>query len=173
MIAVTPNDGEMVCGRWQTDSFSQPMPELATWPHCSRQMCRTLSTARRSYPRIFRSSLTTCVWNSMTRTTRLAPSSKFFCEFIDRGRQAGSVVVHCHGAISRSPAVILAYLCHHGQSLRQAAQHLGAIVATLPNDIFFWQIAKYFGEQLTSATLREIQVTLGQTARCQHSQGGE
>src|SRR4051794_35762467 len=36
------------------------------------------------------------------------------CEFIDKGRRNGNVLVHCIRAGSRSPAVVLSHLCHVG-----------------------------------------------------------
>jgi protein-tyrosine phosphatase len=47
-----------------------------------------------------------------------------FCAFIRRGRKPGSVLVHCSAGLNRSPAVILAYLCHRGKSLPEALDHL-------------------------------------------------
>src|SRR5262245_19345041 len=43
-----------------------------------------------------------------------------FVAFIDEGRRLGKVMVHCTGAVSRSPAVILAYLWHFTGELEQA-----------------------------------------------------
>ena len=52
------------------------------------------------------------------------------CRFIDDGRRQGKVLVHCFASISRSPAVVLTYLCHLGDPLRRAAERLAGIVWT-------------------------------------------
>lgn len=68
-----------------------------------------------------------------------------FCTFIDRALDArGQVLVHCYAAISRSPSVVLAYLCHLGWSLDKAATHLGALVWTDPDLVMLEQIARRF-----------------------------
>jgi hypothetical protein len=76
-----------------------------------------------------------------------------FCAFIDEARQQGRVLVHCFAAVSRSPAVVLAYLCHLGHELEAAAGLLGAAVWTDPAPTFLAQIAahrklEYTREQL-------------------------
>ena len=43
------------------------------------------------------------------------------CEFLDNALQSGRALVHCRGALSRSPSIILAYLCHQGLKLPDAA----------------------------------------------------
>lgn len=66
------------------------------------------------------------------------------CDYIDAARRGqGRVLVHCFAAISRSPAVVLGYLCHAGHSLEEAARHLGAIVWTDPDWQFLLQIARH------------------------------
>src|SRR5438128_1012736 len=53
-----------------------------------------------------------------------------FCRFIDEGRRQGKVMIHCTGGVSRSPAVLLAYLCQINDSLEQAADRLRGAVPT-------------------------------------------
>src|SRR5262245_58011941 len=78
-------------------------------------------------------------------------------EFIDEGRQAGGVMVHCFAGISRSPAVILAYLCHHHkEALPVAARRLAAAVWTNPDLLFLSQIACHLGHEMTEAELDAI-----------------
>jgi hypothetical protein len=65
--------------------------------------------------------------------------------FIDAGRQQGKVLVHCFAAISRSPATVLAYLCHLGEPFEQAAGRLGRLVWTDPDRLFLGQLADHLG----------------------------
>jgi hypothetical protein len=44
------------------------------------------------------------------------------CQFIDRGRAAGAVLVHCQEGRERGPAVVVAYLCHLGNSVDKALE---------------------------------------------------
>jgi len=72
-----------------------------------------------------------------------------FCEFIDAGRQEGAVLVHCRMGLSRSPATILAYLCHLGISLDEAIEIVKQGVQRgddfiLPAELFLEQIRDYF-----------------------------
>ena len=83
------------------------------------------------------------------------------CDFIDDGRNAGNVMVHCNGAVSRSPAIVLSYLCHCGRSLQDSARHLASILPTRPNQVFLHQIADYFGRPLDANTIRTIIAVLG------------
>src|SRR4051794_3834100 len=77
---------------------------------------------------------------------RIAPT----CALIDAVRAKGEgVLVHCFAAISRSPSMVLAYLCHLGSSLEQAARKLGAITWTDPDLLFLKQLAEYRGERVT------------------------
>jgi predicted protein tyrosine phosphatase len=69
------------------------------------------------------------------------------CAFIDEGRKSGGVLVHCFAGVSRSPAVVLTYLCHRGDTLEGAARKLGAIVWTNPDRLFLLQLARHFGEE--------------------------
>ena len=64
------------------------------------------------------------------------------CGFIDEGRATGKVLVHCFAAISRSPSTILAYLCHQGDTLEEAARRLAAIVWTSPDVTFLKQLVR-------------------------------
>ena len=81
--------------------------------------------------------------------------------FIDRGRKDGAVLVHCAGAISRSPAVILAYLCHSGSTLDQAAETIQPVVQTRPNVAFLQQIRDYFGLSLSDDEMERLLWKLG------------
>jgi protein-tyrosine phosphatase len=67
------------------------------------------------------------------------------CAFIDAGRQHGKVLVHCFAAVSRSPSAVLAYLCHQGATLEEAAVHLGRIIWTYPDAVFLQQLAQRHG----------------------------
>lgn len=82
--------------------------------------------------------------------------------FIDRGRRHGAVMVHCSGAISRSPAVVLSYLCHCGLSIDEAAQRIRNVARTRPNDIFLHQVHEYLGLEMTSDGLERLIHKLGE-----------
>jgi len=84
------------------------------------------------------------------------------CQFIDKHIADGKVLVHCHGAVSRSPSVVLAYLCHKGQTLVQAAESVAAILPTCPNIIFLEQICQHFGFSLNEDELLQIATILRQ-----------
>jgi predicted protein tyrosine phosphatase len=74
--------------------------------------------------------------------------------FVDEGRREGRVLVHCFAGVSRSPAVILAYLCHHtGEPLHAAARRMAAAVWTNPDLLFLAQIAAHLNTNLSSAEL--------------------
>ena len=66
------------------------------------------------------------------------------CQFIDAGRLKGNVLVHCTAAVSRSPAVVLAYICHLGHSLEVARKLLNQRVATNPDPLFIIQLSEYY-----------------------------
>ncbi|WP_425395514.1 dual specificity protein phosphatase family protein [Aeoliella sp.] len=66
------------------------------------------------------------------------------CEFIDNGRRSGGVLVFCQGAISRSPSVVLGYLCHGGSKLEEAVRELATVCQTRPNGVFLDQVAMHF-----------------------------
>ena len=64
------------------------------------------------------------------------------CTFIDEGRATGKVLVHCFAAVSRSPSTILAYLCHKGDTLEEAARRLAAVAWTYPDVTFLKQLVR-------------------------------
>jgi dual specificity phosphatase 12 len=76
-----------------------------------------------------------------------------FCKFIHRGRKQGNVLVHCAAGVSRSPSVILAYLCSRGKDLDSALDRLQRRVGEagnsfiLPDASFLEQIEIYFEDQ--------------------------
>lgn len=84
--------------------------------------------------------------------TRIATA----CEFIDDARRDGKVLVHCFAAISRSPATVLTYLCHLGDSLESAAQKLSAKVWTDPDSLFIRQLAEHLGEKIAGEDLERL-----------------
>lgn len=89
-----------------------------------------------------------------------------FCEFMDSGRHQGKVMVHCTGGVSRSPAVILAYLCHFDGELDKAVDRLSRAVQTGIDDDFFYQLAKFHGVELSRAEVKALQERLlGRTDR--------
>jgi hypothetical protein len=95
---------------------------------------------------------------------RLGTQIEKACEFIDGGRDAGRVLVHCIRAGSRSPAVVLAYLCHAGYPLHLAAQQLGSVVSTRPDEAFLRQLADHLGLRLSNAEFEDLSIRLlGQT----------
>jgi len=67
------------------------------------------------------------------------------CTFIDEARREGKVLVHCFASISRGPATVLAYLCHTGLSVEEAARHLGGLVWTYPDYLFLEQLCRHRG----------------------------
>ena len=85
--------------------------------------------------------------------------------FIDLGRIHGNVLVYCHGAISRSPAVTLAYLIHNNNTFDVAIGILRASLQTRPNDIFVRQISDYYQLDLTDDDIVMAIDTLGNSAR--------
>ncbi|MDX1946653.1 MAG: dual specificity protein phosphatase [Pirellulaceae bacterium] len=72
------------------------------------------------------------------------------CQFIDAGREAGRVLVHCRMGLSRSPAAIVTYLCHCGKTVDEALEFLRERVDEdedefhPPHDVFVDQIREYF-----------------------------
>jgi hypothetical protein len=79
------------------------------------------------------------------------------CAFIDEARKEGKgVLVHCFAAVSRSPSVVLAYLCHQGDTLEQAARKLGRIAWTAPDLLFLKQLAEYRGEAVSDKVLERL-----------------
>jgi len=82
------------------------------------------------------------------------------CAFIDAGRGQGKVMVHCTGGVSRSPAVILAYLCHLDGSLRQAVAQLSRAVQTGIDEDFLYPLARFHGGKLSAAEVKAFQQKL-------------
>jgi hypothetical protein len=79
------------------------------------------------------------------------------CGFIDAGRRQGKVMVHCTGGVSRSPAVILAYLWHHDASLDRAVARLSKAVQTGIDESFLFQLAEARGVVLTGPEIEAMQ----------------
>jgi protein-tyrosine phosphatase len=83
------------------------------------------------------------------------------CKFLDNACSCGcGVMVHCTGAVSRSPAVILAYLCHLEGSLEKAVDRLSRAVPTGIDEIFFYPLARYHGGELTATDIKAFQQKL-------------
>jgi atypical dual specificity phosphatase len=82
------------------------------------------------------------------------------CAFIDDARKQGKVLVHCFAAVSRSPSVVLAYLCHLGDTLDRAAERLARVVWTAPDRIFLQQLAEHLGVACSDRTLRRLENVL-------------
>jgi hypothetical protein len=82
------------------------------------------------------------------------------CAFIDDARAKGKVLVHCFASISRSPSVVLTYLCHLGEPLESAAARLAKIVWTSPDRLFLRQLAEHLGEEWTEEGLRRLEYML-------------
>ena len=80
--------------------------------------------------------------------------------FIDRGRAAGGVLVHCTAGVSRSAAVVLRYLCHLGRPLDRACAELSAAVLTGVDESFLRQIGEELGVALSKAEIRAMSMTL-------------
>jgi hypothetical protein len=83
-----------------------------------------------------------------------------FCTFLDEGRRVGKTLVHCTGAVSRSPAVILAYLCHLEGGLDRAVGQLSRAVQTGIDDDFLHQLGEALGTPLARAEVRAFQQRL-------------
>jgi protein-tyrosine phosphatase len=74
------------------------------------------------------------------------------CDFIEAGREAGAVLVHCRMGLSRSPAAILAYLCQSGRTLDEAIELLKNSLGErenfiAPSEVFLEQIRDYFEQE--------------------------
>lgn len=81
--------------------------------------------------------------------------------FLDRARQQqGRVLVHCLAAISRSPTIVLSYLCHLGLPLDEAAKRLGQLVWTDPDELFLTQLAQQFGYRRDREALGHLRQAL-------------
>jgi protein-tyrosine phosphatase len=83
-----------------------------------------------------------------------------FCEFMDLGRLRGKVMVHCTGGVSRSPAVILACLCHLDGSLQKAVARLSRAVQTGIDEDFFYPLARFHSGELSRAEIKVLQQRL-------------
>ncbi len=83
-----------------------------------------------------------------------------FCKYIDAGRSTGKVMVHCTGGVSRSPAVILAYLCYFEGGLEPAVTRLSKAVPTGIDEDFFFQLAQFRAETLTKSEVKKLQMRL-------------
>lgn len=91
--------------------------------------------------------------------------------FIDAARKNnGGVLVHCFAAVSRSPAVVLSYLCHLGDTVQVAADRLGAVVWTDPDLLFLRQLMDHLGEEYTAERLLRVSNTL--VGRSESASGG-
>lgn len=83
------------------------------------------------------------------------------CRFIHTVRTAGGrVLVHCFAAVSRSPAIVLAYLCSLGQDMEQAARRLSQVVWTSPDFSFLRQLADHLGEESDEERIERIAILL-------------
>jgi protein-tyrosine phosphatase len=81
--------------------------------------------------------------------------------FIDDARgQDGRVLVHCFAAISRSPSVVLAYLCHIGDPLEEAARKLGALVWCDPDVLHLEQLARHLKLEYADEHLAQVRRVL-------------
>jgi protein-tyrosine phosphatase len=70
------------------------------------------------------------------------------------------VTVHCTGGVSRSPAVILAYLWHLDGTFERAVARLGRAVQTGIDEDFFYQLAEFHGTVLTAPEVKAVQQKL-------------
>ena len=70
------------------------------------------------------------------------------------------MMVHCTGGVSRSPAVILAYLWHLDGTLQAAAVRLSKAVQTGIDESFFHQLATFHGLELTATDVKALQQKL-------------
>ncbi|EDO35438.1 predicted protein, partial [Nematostella vectensis] len=66
-------------------------------------------------------------------------------QFINDGLQAGAVLVHCNAGVSRSPAVVIAYLMHKrllslGQAFNVVREQRPCVK---PNEGFWRQLCNY------------------------------
>lgn len=91
--------------------------------------------------------------------------------FIDNAlKENGNVLIHCQSAISRSPSIVLGYMCHCGASVSASVQHLASVVPTRPNEIFLKQLADYFETSVNIATLEQWLRILGRESGDEYEQ---
>lgn len=83
------------------------------------------------------------------------------CRFIDEGRAAGKVLVHCTAGVSRSAAIILAYLCQIDGSMQLAADRLRKAAHVGIHEDLILQLVEFRDEELTAAQVKTLQRSLG------------
>lgn len=84
-----------------------------------------------------------------------------FCDFIDRAVGGGGrVLVHCSAGVSRSAAVVLAFLCHEGAPIDDAARRLRRAVLTNPDDFFLQQLGDHLKLRFTPADVARLSSVL-------------
>ena len=88
------------------------------------------------------------------------------CQFIDEGLESGAVLVDCQGAISRSPSIVLAWLCRQGATLEGAVAELTKFLQTRPNRVFLEAINEHYQSGLSLVELDALIIQLG---KCEES----
>ncbi|CAM0512039.1 unnamed protein product [Fasciola hepatica] len=92
------------------------------------------------------------------QTQDLRPLFTSAFEFIEQSRQAGdSVLVHCQAGISRSPALVIAYLmAHSGLSLRDAYRWVKSKRSVIsPNFAFLGQLCDFEADLVSGRVPRK------------------
>ncbi len=85
--------------------------------------------------------------------TDLIPLFAISNEFINNGRKAGNVLVHCMAGMSRSASVVIGYLISTGMTYEAAYLHVKMHhPQTCPNEGFREQLQKYAKTLEKSAT---------------------
>lgn len=82
------------------------------------------------------------------------------CQFVDDATITGKVLIHCSAGVSRSSSAVLAYLCHRGETLHEAALRLRKAVLTAPDPLFLDQLAGYLRLRLSSLGRERISLVL-------------